>query len=288
MANESRFSTGGTAKAEHGGRETAAAWLLNAVDASLAGCIFVVPILLGGRSTPGHFALTLFAAVAASAWWLRQSLLPRQYWRRSAAHLLLAAAVVLVILQLVPLSADGLVRLSPRIGELLSLGHDGGPAGFGPWTQVSLCPAETRRALALLLACAAAFSVTVQRLRSLDDVERLLTWVAYAAIGMGLFGLIQYATGNGKFFWVYQDPFAMTDDGAKGAFTNRNHFAHFLALGLGPVIWWVQDGIRRLGTGHDALFDVRHMPNRAAALQLGLRFSGLALLFLALLMSMSR
>jgi O-antigen ligase/tetratricopeptide (TPR) repeat protein len=130
--------------------------------------------------------------------------------------------------------------------------------------------------------------VTVQRIRALEDVERLLGWVAYAVVGMGVFGLIQYVTSNGKFFWVYQDPFAMTEDGAKGAFTNRNHFAHFLALGLGPVIWWVQDGMRCLGASYDTGFRTRAVRNRAASLDMGLRLTGLVGVFLAILMSLSR
>ena len=177
------------------------------------------------------------ATIAAAVWWLRQSLLPRQYWRRSAAHLLLLAAIGLVAMQLAPLPPAWTSELSPKTSEMLTLWGEGGPSGFGTWQQISLTPAEGRNGLVLLLAYALVFWVTVQRVRSMEDAERLLRWVAYSAVGMGLFGLLQYFTDNGKFFWVYQHPFAVTEDGAKGAFTNRNHFAHFLALGIGPVIW---------------------------------------------------
>lgn len=288
MNKETAFSDPSPIAPDPTGAERWSQGLLVVVDAALAGCIFVVPLLLGGRSAAGHFALVLCAATAASAWWLRQSLLPRQYWRRSAAHVLWLAAIALVILQLVPLPANWIGLLSPKIAQLLPLWNDDTPAALGIWSQISLTPTESRSGLALLLAYALVFWVTVQRIRSMEDVERFLRWVAYSAIGMGLFGLIQYVTSNGMFFWVYQHPFATTDDAAKGAFTNRNHFAHFLALGIGPVIWWGQEGMRRYGVGSDRFLRIKSIRDRAATLDIALRVGGIVVVFLALLMSMSR
>lgn len=288
MAKEISFTEAKAGPPDETGSQLWARWLLGVVDASLAGCIFVVPLLLGGRCAVGHFGLTIFAATAACVWWLRQSLLPRQYWRRSTAHLLLLAAIALVVLQLAPLPGSWTSQLSPKTAELLPLWNENGSAGLDTWHQVSLTPAESRSGLVLLLAYGLVFWVSVQRIRSMEDVERLLRWTAYSAVGMGLFGLLQYFTSNGMFFWVYQHPFAMTDDGVKGAFTNRNHFAHFLALGIGPVIWWVQDGMRRHGMGRDEFVRMKGVRNRAADLDMGLRVAGLAVVFLALLMSASR
>ncbi len=268
--------------------ETWARRLLHVVDAALAGCIFLVPLLLGGRSAVGHFSLTALAATAASVWWLRQSLVPRQYWRRSAAHLLLVAAILLLLLQLAPMPAGWLEQASPKVAELLPLWSADASAGLPAWNRVSLAPAQTRNALVLFLAYALIFWVTVQRIRSLEDVEQFLRWVAYAVVGMSLFGLLQYVANNGKFFWVYQDPFATTEDGVKGAFTNRNHFAHFLALGIGPVIWWVQDAMRRMAGRHNGSFRLRSVQHRSANMLLALRIAALATVFLALLMNGSR
>ena len=70
-----------------------------------------------------------------------------------------------------------------------------------------------------------------QRIRHVEDVERLLRWCALSAVIMASFGIVQLLAGNGKFFWFYEHPFTTTCDGAKGSFSNRNHFAQFLALG---------------------------------------------------------
>ena len=91
---------------------------------------------------------------------------------------------------------------------------------------------------------------------TIDDVERNLRWVASAAILMAVVGLAQYAVGNGKFLWVYSHPSRDTFGVVRGAFINQNHFAHMMALGIGPLLWWLirkvrQDAPRdRGGWGH--------------------------------------
>ena len=43
-------------------------FLLRIVDVSMAGCVFIVPLLMGGRQALGQLALVFFAVVAALAW----------------------------------------------------------------------------------------------------------------------------------------------------------------------------------------------------------------------------
>ena len=66
---------------------------------------------------------------------------------------------------------------------------------------------------------------------------------------MAVFGLVQYFFGNGKFFWFFEPPFANTKDYVTGSFTNRNHFAQFIALGIGPMVWWLYATWRKLPAG---------------------------------------
>lgn len=216
--------------------------LLHLIDGGLAGCIFVVPFLLGGRMAVGQFLLVLLAVAVALAWMVRQSMRRHGSWRWSGAELLLVAGAALLVVQIAPLPQPILAWLAPHASSLLPLWSAEQTATFhlDPWPQISLTPAATRAGLVLFLAYGLLFLVTVQRIRTLDDVERLLRWVATAAVLMAVFGLIQFFTNNGKFFWFYEHPFSTTDKVVKGGFTNRNHFAHFLALGVGPLIWWIQ------------------------------------------------
>ena len=216
--------------------------MLQVVDMALAGCIFIVPLLMGGRGALGRLALVTLAVVAALAWAMLQALRRQAFWRPSRAEWLLAAAVVLLVLQLAPLPQGMLAWMAPKTAELLPLwsGQGDPSAALGTWSCISLTPGATRAALPVFVAYALLFLVTVQRIHAIEDAERLLSWIALAAVIMAGFGLVQLLTSNGKFFWFYEHPFATTYDEAKGSFTNRNHFAHFLALGVGPLIWWLQ------------------------------------------------
>lgn len=288
MAFETTFSELNSRHPPAAGPERWTRLLLGAVDASLAGCIFAVPMMLGGRHALGHFVLALAAAAAATAWWCRQCFLQRPYWRRSAAHLLLLAAIGLVAVQVTPLPDGWIARLAPKTAEMLPLwGSDGSESGLGPWRLISLAPEPTRAGLLLLLCYAIVFWVTVQRIRNLDDVEKLLRFTALSALAMAAFGIVQYLASNEKFFWVYEHPFAVTSDGAKGAFTNRNHFAHFLAMGLGPVVWWVQNSLRR-GRREHAGFRTASTPPRVGDFGAGARLIALGVLIFGILLSLSR
>ena len=268
------------------------AMLLKIVDGGLAGCIFLVPLLLGGRQALGQLVLVALAVIVASAWIIRQCIARQGIWRRSAAGLVLAAGALLIAMQMVPLPAPYLERISPHTAELLPLwsaaAADTGASNLGQWSQISLTPVETENSLVLFLAYGMLFWVTLQRIRTVQDVERILRWCAMSAVLTATFGLIQFATSNGKFFWVYEHPYAGTDDAAKGGFTNRNHFAHFLALGIGPLIWWIQHSLRKWRSGKKDAFVDAPNDNRPAELTAGLAAAALILILLASLMSFSR
>ena len=215
--------------------------LTRAVDTILAAIVGIVPLLMGGRHPLGKLVYVALVAALSVVWAGGQCLSRRAYWRRSGAEFLLVAAVLLVVLQLAYLPQSWVDRLSPQIGKTLVLWSS--PAGdavsFGPWTCLSLTPVATRQALALLLAHGLLLVVVLQRLNKLEDVERLLRWIALAVVGMAVLGLAQYLFGNGKFLWIYQHPSRTTFAAVKGMFANENHFAHYLVLGLGPLVWWL-------------------------------------------------
>ncbi len=230
-------------------RQTLDALLLQAVDGSLAGVIFLVPLLLGGRHAVGQLMLTVLAVTAAWAWSVRQCLSKDATWRPTSVTSLLIAGLALVALQTIPLSPAALAYLSPYSAEMLPLwnAQEKNPAALGSWSCVSFTPAETQAGMVLFLDYILLFLVTLQRVRYIEDIERLLRWCALSATGMAAFGIVQYLCGNGKFFWFYEYPFSSTSTNLKGSFTNRNHFADFLALGIGPLIWWIQDVSRNKG-----------------------------------------
>lgn len=83
------------------------------------------------------------------------------------------------------------------------------------------------------------FFVILQRCRRQADIERLMKGIAAAGVFMASIGLVQYLFNNGKFLWFMNHPSRDTLTSVKGTFANENHFAHFLALAMGPLLWWI-------------------------------------------------
>jgi tetratricopeptide (TPR) repeat protein len=218
--------------------------LLTVVDAALGVCVFGLPLVMGGRHPLGHLLLVVAAAVAALAWMFRQAARGEFRWRRSPADWLLPAGLAVLVLQLAPLGDAILARLSPVTGKVLPLWTEQAEPGatLGLWSCVSMTPAATRAAIPLYLAYVLLVLVAVQRLKTLEDIERLLAGVALSAVLVASLALLQWATGTDQYLWVYDYPFSPASDGVKGTFSNHNHFAHFLALGLGPLLAWLLAG----------------------------------------------
>ncbi|MGO8752967.1 MAG: O-antigen ligase family protein [Thermoguttaceae bacterium] len=211
------------------------------IDAALAGCLFLVPAAMGGRHPLGEVLLAVLAVLAALAWTAQQAIQARPTWRWTPAMALVPAGAALLMIQLTPLPQTFLAWISPHaIGILPLWSSVGDPAArLGIWNTISLAPAETRADLAIFLAYGLLFLIAVQHLRTLEDIERLLGRCALAAVLMAAFALVQYFAGNGRFYWFYEHPFSSASDAVKGSFTNRNHFAQFLALGIGPLVYCV-------------------------------------------------
>jgi O-antigen ligase/tetratricopeptide (TPR) repeat protein len=229
-------------------RQSLDSCLLQIVDGGLAGVIFLVPLLMGGRHALGQLVLTALSVTVAVAWASRQSLRKDAAWRPTWATPLIFAGLAIVGLQLIPLPPWLLAMLSPHTSDILPAWGEGAATAalLGHWTCLSFTPSETLAGLVIFLDFALLFFVVAQRTERIDDVERLLRWCALSAVGMALFGIVQLVAGNGKFFWFYEHPFACASDVAKGSFSNRNHFTQFLALGTGPLIWWLQDSLHRV------------------------------------------
>jgi len=230
-------------------RSSADRLLLSAVDMGLAGVIFVAPYFMGGRHPLGELVLVALALLASVAWFVRQALLAGSVrWTRCAAELVLLAGLGLVLLQLVPLPSAAFEILSPHSADTLPLWNPAAGAAqtLGEWNQVTMLPEATRAGLVMFLTYALLFLVCVQRLGRVEDVERMIGWMAISAGMMAAFGIVQYLFSNGRFLWFYEHPSRNTYDAVTGPFINKNHYAHLLALGVGPLVWALQRGIGRM------------------------------------------
>lgn len=149
----------------------------------------------------------------------------------------LAACAVVVVAQLIP--------LPPAIWSTLP-GHAfyaeaANAAGIAqPWRSASISPDLTWAALAgLLTPFAVVFAMAiVTRERS----RVLLTALLCVAIGEIILGLAQLGGGEGSALRYY----AITNpDAPVGTFSNRNHYAFFLAMMVPLLALWAREGQTR-------------------------------------------
>jgi len=256
------------------------ALLLRVVDGCLAAVVFVAPLVLGGRHDLGRLVFVALAAVGAAACFLRNATSANRAPTSRLPAVLFGLAASLLILQLTPLPVAWLRALAPRTLELLPLWSGAqGPGALGTWTRLSLNPEATRLALAMLAAYGLLFATVAQRVRSEADVLRLVKWIGLSASVMAAIGLVQFAAGTDKFLGIYEHPSREAHQRLSGAFANRNHFAHFLALGVPALAAWLTLSM------HSATSSPRRSGGQRVPLAIG---AALALVAGAALLSCSR
>ena len=232
MAQSMQFSTQG-----RGPVDWSARWA-KLGDIGLLACMFLMPLFLGGRHDLGRLVYAFCVLIATVGVFTSLALAGKQIKISLWAIGLFSAAVGLLVLQSVPLPEFLLKFLAPGQEALLPLWQGSTDQySLGSWRTLSFTPSETREGAALLSLHGLLFITVYARLRSRDDVQQMLSWVAYATVAMAAFGLLQYATSNDKLLWFYAHPSRDIGAWVQGAFANKNHFAHFLVLGLGPLMW---------------------------------------------------
>lgn len=260
------------------------------VDASLVAVIFVVPCLLGGVLPSAQLLLGVLALCAAGAWLLGQVFSRHSAWNWIGVEPLILLAVGLLVLQITPLPLEWRDRLSPELANLIVPSTDSAALALPHWNTLSVTPEATRHALVNLVAYVLLFLVAAQRVRTVQDAQRMLRWAAWAASAMAAFGLVQFFFSNGKFFWYLPVKHVDASEVVHGSFVNRNHLAQFLALGVGPLLILALTRQPQRG-GRGGRFSGRRrvapLADRTATLQFAAWF-GLAIVLGAVAFSMSR
>jgi O-antigen ligase len=242
-------------------------WLVFAADVLIAFLIIGFPFIMGGREAWGHLVLITSSLLLGGIWCLHQV---RTGGRLvfTGAEFLALAAVILLWAQTSPVGPEMLDRLSPDYSRFTAAWGTTQPAAAdseaATWNTPSLMPVETQHGLWVLVAYIVVGVVTAQRIRCERDAERILKLVAVSGVTMAAFAAVQFSLSNDRFFWFYRNPFTGTREIVKGAFTNRNHFAQFLCLSLGPLLWWItmerapkpdRNGLGPAYSSSESLFD---------------------------------
>ena len=293
--------------------------LLTVVDLLIAALVFVLPFIMGGREAWGHWFLISVALLLATTWALFATVQGRRY-SVSWLEVFLLIGLAIAWFQVQPQSASTMAQFSSEYERLLPAwsATQPGVATDDVWSTISVTPVETRHAWWVMLAYALITIVLFQRVRTPSDCSRLLCWVGIAGVSMTGFALLQWATSNDRFFWFYEHPYTEPTVHLKGAFTNRNHFAQFLSLTIGPLLWWLfrdvkvfllaksgsdvsqpvssRSGKKKSRSQKRSLVGSRRLPQNASPQGFGQQLSipivlllcAVAVVVLAILMSLSR
>ena len=209
-------------------------------DLAILGVLFFAPLMMGGRHPIGKFVYLILVSALVIAWLVRQTLASTGTYRRTHVGWLVGAALLLVVVQITPLPQSLIAALSPYQSDLLPIWSGSAQeTSLGDWNRLSLAPLSTRSGLVTLVAHAGLFLIAAQWLCNWQRVERLLRWIALATSTMAAIALLQYISQTDKFAWLFVHPSRPAHRFASGPFANANHFSHFLALGIGPLLWWL-------------------------------------------------
>ncbi len=227
--------------------------LVWATDILIAILLVVFPFIMGGREAWGHRTLITLAMLLGCVWCWHKANSGGRFVLLTLEPLLVAG-LLLVWFQTTPLKPQVLGQLSGEYQRLLEKWpqtqlpapdqDDATSASVAEprWETASLYPTETKHAFLMLLAYGIIGVVVTQRISSEQDCYGILKLVGISGILMSAFAILQLVTSNDKFFWFYRQPYTGTREILKGAFTNRNHFAQFLSLSIGPLLWWALAG----------------------------------------------
>lgn len=260
--------------------------LTRLTDAGLLLTLAAVTLCFGGRTPIGQLVLVVMTTATTLVWCVRQMTADAAGWRPTRTLWLWGLCALIPIMQVVPLSAGWLQIISPEHHRLLSSWSSSADGVFPDWTTLSLAPAETTSGLVTFLCYALIFLVAYQRLATVSDIEQLLHGIVAIGIGVAVFAMLQFLLSNGLFFWFYEHPVVQTNHYANGPFTNRNHLAQYLALMIGPAIWWLICTVSSEKPAPKNAFGPQHTSSRS--LQTILVALGLAAVLLAICLSLSR
>lgn len=98
----------------------------------------------------------------------------------------------------------------------------------GQISSLSLDAEATRSAVKILVFLLLSHIVAANIFNSSERIRTLMNFLTAFGLILAVFGLIQYFTWNGKFYWLF--PVEIDTKGVVGPFVNHNHFAGYLEL----------------------------------------------------------
>ena len=188
--------------------------------------IIVISALLFGSVYPWAIAVVAILTMISFIYFL---------WRgnghdtefRDGKKIIFASLLLLAypLFQLLPLPLSFLGAIHPKLKEVVTLSPDA-PLMFH---SISLYPFATEKEVSRLFLYLAVFFMAAFGIRDEDEAYKVIRALVVFGFVLGVFGLIQHATSNGKIYWFWS-PISRNTFLQFGPFVNRNHFAGFIGM----------------------------------------------------------
>jgi tetratricopeptide (TPR) repeat protein len=193
--------------------------------------IFLAPLMIG-TVHPWTRAIVFVGAAAALALTLADRLTWRKRFPVTVPLVALGCAFIATAIQLIPLPAGVIARLSPAAHELYSQ-----TLGAYRWRPLTLDAGGTVAELAKLGAYFAFFAASVTYGSQPNRRRTLVAAVAGAATLVALIGLAQAALGSHELLFFYrQEQDGWIPRVVRGTFVNANHFGGLMCLGASAAL----------------------------------------------------
>jgi tetratricopeptide (TPR) repeat protein len=249
----------------------------------------VPTFIFGARQAYGQLALAVLV-LAAFALWITAKIRrgPIVLSLRRPEVCLPLAAIALSMATWIPLPSSWIRTLSPAIGRLLQEWTDGSFGAEAGWHTFSLTPGLSRDGTFLFILYGLLFWITLDTVRRPDAVYRMLGFLFLTGVGVAALGLLHYLFWNGKFYWLWEIWWVEPDRQVRAPFTNRNHFAGFLALTIAPGVAGLVRAVRDWKKSNYFSSGSSRRPSRAEEIKVLLVAGGLTLILCGILLAQSR
>lgn len=203
----------------------------------LVALLLFMPLALGGVEPWAELVAEAGVAVLAGLLAVRSVFQRHQRFVWSWTYIPVALFLALVVLQVVELPAGWIEKVAPGTlalkNELLA-GNPTGAGGNDSTSILSFYPGATGRSLRALLLPVALFIITMNLIRSREQVKRLLVAVTVIGAVVSMLALAQVVTRAEEVYWSIPTTFPGVVTG--GPFINHSDFAQFANLCLGATL----------------------------------------------------
>ena len=138
--------------------------------------------------------------------------------------LVMILVVAYPLFQLIPLPLSFLDAIHPRFREIVTLSPNTPPI----FHSISIYPFATEIEASCLALYLTVFFMAAFGINEREGVYRIIRALVVFGFILAIFGIIQYATWNGKIYW-FKTPFSRHSL-PFGPFEIRNHFAGFIGM----------------------------------------------------------